>query len=55
MGGIWKGDIMIADLEYLEKLDASEIYPGRVDAREVLIRQKMMISYSQWQMVQQNC
>ena len=26
-GRIWKGDFMTADLEELEKLDASEIYP----------------------------
>ena len=36
----WKGDILIADLEELEKLDASEIYPRRINAKEVLIRQK---------------
>ena len=39
-GGIWKGDILIADLEDLEKLDASDIYPQRINAKEVLIRQK---------------
>ena len=37
---IWKGDILIADLEDLEKLDASDIYPRRINAKEVLIRQK---------------
>ena len=26
-GGTWKGDILVADLEDLEKLDALEIYP----------------------------
>ena len=26
-GGIWKGDILKADLEDLEQLDASDIYP----------------------------
>ena len=26
-GGIWEGDILVADIEELEKLDASEIYP----------------------------
>ena len=26
--GIWKGDILVADFVELEKLDASEIYPG---------------------------
>ena len=31
---------MIADIEELEKLDASEIYPRRLNAKEVLITQK---------------
>ena len=31
---------MIADLEDFEKLEASEIYPRRTYAKEVLIRQK---------------
>ena len=39
-GGIWKGDILIAELEDLEGLDASEIYPRRINAKEVLISQK---------------
>ena len=39
-GGIWKGDILIADIEELEKLGASEIYPRRLNAKEVLITQK---------------
>ena len=38
--GIWKGDVLIADLEDLEKLDASEIYPRRIYAKEVLISQQ---------------
>ena len=25
-GGIWKGDVLVADLEELETMDASEIY-----------------------------
>ena len=37
---IWEGDVLIADLEELEKLDASEIYPRRINAKEVLISQK---------------
>ena len=37
---IWKGDILLTDLEDSEKLDASEIYPRRMNARPVLIRQK---------------
>ena len=39
-GWIWKGDILFADLEDLENLDASEIYPRRTNAKEVLISQK---------------
>ena len=39
-GGIWKVHILIADLEDLEKLEASEIYPRRIKAKEVLLRQK---------------
>ena len=35
-GGIWKGDVLIADLEELEKMDASEIYSKRLDAKEVI-------------------
>ena len=38
--GIWKGYILVADLEDLEKLHASEIYPRRINAKEVLISQK---------------
>ena len=38
-GRSWKGDILIADLEDLEKLDASDICPRRINAKEVLIRQ----------------
>ena len=38
--GIWKGDILIADLEDLEKLDESEIDPRRINAKQVLISQK---------------
>ena len=39
-GGIWKGYILIADLEELENLDASYIDPRRLNAKEVLITQK---------------
>ena len=39
-GRFWKGDILVADLEDLEKLDASDIYLRRINAKEVLIRQK---------------
>ena len=37
---LWKGHILVADTEELEKLGASEIYPPRINAKEILIRQK---------------
>ena len=33
--GIWKGDILVADIEELETMDASEIYSKRFNAKEV--------------------
>ena len=39
-GGIWKGDVLIADFEELETMDASEIYPKRLNAKEVIFPQK---------------
>ena len=35
-GRIWKGDIMVADIEELETMDASEIYSERLNAKEVI-------------------
>ena len=35
-GGIWKGDILVADLKELETMDASEIYSKRLNAKEVI-------------------
>ena len=35
-GGIWKGDIMVVDIEELEKMDASEIHAKRLHAKEVI-------------------
>ena len=35
-GGIWKGDVLIAGLEELETMDASEIYSKRPNAKEVI-------------------
>ena len=34
--GIWKGDVLIADLEELETMDASEIYSKRLNPKEVI-------------------
>ena len=39
-GGIWKGDVLIADVEKLETMDASEIYSQRLNAEEVIFPQK---------------
>ena len=36
-GGIWKGDIMVADIEELETMDASEIYSKRLHVKEVIV------------------
>ena len=36
-GGIWKGDVLIADLEELETMDASEICSKRLNAKEVIL------------------
>ena len=38
--GIWKGDIMVADIEELETMDASEIYSKRLNAKEVIFHQR---------------
>ena len=35
-GGILKGDVLVADLEELETMDASEIYTKRLDAKKVI-------------------
>ena len=39
-GRIWKGDIMIADIEELEEMDASEIHARRLNTKEVLTPMK---------------
>ena len=36
VGGLWKGDVLVADLEELETMDASEIYSKRLNAKEVI-------------------
>ena len=35
-GGIRKGDVLVADLEELETMEASEINSGRLNAKEVI-------------------
>ena len=39
-GGIWKGDIVVADIEELEEMDASELHARRLNAKEVLTPQR---------------
>ena len=39
-GRIWKGDIMAADIEELEEVDASELHARRLNAEEVLTPQR---------------
>ena len=43
--GIWKGDILVADMEELEKMDASELHARRLNAKKVLTLPKMVIFY----------
>ena len=49
-GEIWKGDVLVADLEELETMDASEIYSIRLDAKEVIFPIERENSYFQSQM-----
>ena len=35
-GGIWKGDVLVAHLEELETMDASDIYSKRLNPKEVI-------------------
>ena len=38
--GIWKGDIVVADIEESEEMDASELYARKFNAKEVLTPQR---------------
>ena len=44
-GEIWKGDILIADIEEVDQMDASEIDARRLKAKEVLTLMKGDIFY----------
>ena len=37
---IWKGDILVADVEEMDNLAASELHAQRLNAREVLMPKK---------------
>ena len=53
-GRIWKGDMMVADVEELETMDASEIHAKSFNAKEVIFPKRMENSYSQSQMDESN-
>ena len=40
VGGIWKGDIVVAEIEEVEEMDASERHASRLNAKEVLTPMK---------------
>ena len=40
VGEIWKGDILVADIEEVEEVDASELHAKRPNAKEVLTPQR---------------
>ena len=53
-GGIWKGDVLIADLEELETMDASEIYSKRLNAKEVILPKRRRIYFYNHRWTNQN-
>ena len=44
-GGIWKGDVLVADLEELETMDASEIYSKKTQCERGDISQRKRVIY----------
>ena len=50
VGGIWKDDLMVADLEELETMDASEIYSKKTQCERGDISQTRRIYFFQSQM-----
>ena len=53
-GRIWKGDVLIADLEELDTVDASEIYSKRLNAKRSDISQTRRIYFSNRRWTNQN-
>ena len=54
-GSIWKGDVLVADLEELETMDASEIYLKRLNEKEVIFpKQGELIYFSNRRWTNQN-
>ena len=54
-GGICTQDVMAADMEELENLDASETHARRVNAKKVLMPKMVKLSSSLSQMEQSSC
>ena len=53
-GGIWKCDVLIADLEELETMDASEIYSKRLNVKEVIFPKQGEFIFSNRRWTNQN-
>ena len=53
-GGIWKGHVLIADLEELETMDASEIYSKRLNAKDVIFPKQGEYNFSNRRRTNQN-
>ena len=53
--GIWKGDVLVADLEDLETMDASEIYSKRLNAKEVIFPKQGEFIFSNRRWTNQIC
>ena len=53
-GGIWKGDVLIADLDELETMDASEIYSKKTQCERGDISQTRRIYFSNRRWTNQN-
>ena len=51
-GGIWKGDVMVADIEGLEEMDAFQLHARRLNGKEVSTPRMVDITCSQSQMEQ---
>ena len=52
--GIWKGDVLVADLEELETMDASEIYSKKTQCERGDISQTRRIYFSNRRWTNQN-
>ena len=42
-GGVWKGDTMVADIEEIEEVDASELHTRRLNAKGMCANERWKI------------